>query len=98
MPDRMPDLTNELVHAEALARAGGAAAMEQVYRYPRASRVSHSATGPDLLLSTGSNEVAERYSFYGMRAILVIFMTQYLMGRGGEVFLGIAAGCGCVRS
>jgi POT family proton-dependent oligopeptide transporter len=32
-----------------------------------------------------SNEVAERYSFYGMRAILVVFMTQYLMGRGGEL-------------
>jgi len=26
------------------------------------------------------NEAAERFSFYGMRAILVVFMTQYLMG------------------
>lgn len=25
------------------------------------------------------NDVAERFSFYGVRAILVIFMTQYLM-------------------
>ena len=25
------------------------------------------------------NEAAERFSFYGMRAILVVFMTQYLM-------------------
>lgn len=32
-----------------------------------------------------SNEVAERYSFYGMRAILVVFMTQYLMGSSGEL-------------
>lgn len=31
------------------------------------------------------NEAAERYSFYGMRAILVIFMTKYLMGSGGEL-------------
>lgn len=29
------------------------------------------------------NEAAERFSFYGMRAILVVFMTQYLMGNTG---------------
>ena len=29
------------------------------------------------------NEAAERFSFYGMRAILVVFMTQYLMGTDG---------------
>jgi POT family proton-dependent oligopeptide transporter len=34
-----------------------------------------------------ANEAAERYSYYGMRAILVIFMTKYLMGRGGELDL-----------
>jgi POT family proton-dependent oligopeptide transporter len=32
-----------------------------------------------------ANEAAERYSYYGMRAILVIFMTKYLMGRSGEL-------------
>ena len=31
------------------------------------------------------NETAERYSFYGMKAILVIFMTKYLMDSNGEV-------------
>ena len=31
------------------------------------------------------NEAAERFSFYGMRTILVVFMTQYLMGAGGEL-------------
>ena len=30
------------------------------------------------------NETAERYSFYGMKAILIIFMTQYLRGNQGE--------------
>ncbi|MGB8330329.1 MAG: POT family MFS transporter [Polyangiales bacterium] len=30
------------------------------------------------------NEAAERYSFYGMRAILVIFMTRFLMNAQGE--------------
>ncbi|WP_455210618.1 POT family MFS transporter [Kaarinaea lacus] len=30
------------------------------------------------------NEGAERFSFYGMRAILVVFMTQYLMNASGE--------------
>lgn len=29
------------------------------------------------------NEAAERFNFYGMRAILVVFMTQYLMDRTG---------------
>lgn len=31
------------------------------------------------------NEAAERFCFYGMRAILVIFMTQYLMNAQGEL-------------
>ncbi|MDB6021058.1 MAG: TGF-beta receptor type extracellular region [Pedosphaera sp.] len=31
------------------------------------------------------NEAAERFSFYGMRAILVVFMTQYLMGADGKL-------------
>ena len=31
------------------------------------------------------NEAAERFSFYGMRTILVVFMTQHLMSAGGEV-------------
>ena len=31
------------------------------------------------------NDVAERFSFYGMRAILVIFMTQYLMTDDGAL-------------
>ena len=29
------------------------------------------------------NEAAERYSFYGMKAILVVFMTKYLMDKDG---------------
>jgi proton-dependent oligopeptide transporter, POT family len=31
------------------------------------------------------NEAAERFSFYGMRAILVVFMTQYLRSRSGAL-------------
>lgn len=30
-----------------------------------------------------TNEASERFAFYGMTSILVVFMTQYLMGRGG---------------
>ncbi len=30
------------------------------------------------------NEAAERFSFYGMKTILFIFMTQYLLGSGGK--------------
>jgi len=29
------------------------------------------------------NEAAERFNFYGMRAVLVVFMTQYLVNRSG---------------
>ncbi len=29
------------------------------------------------------NEAAERFSYYGMRAILFVFMTKYLMGANG---------------
>ncbi len=32
-----------------------------------------------------SNEAAERFSYYGMRTILVIFMTKYLMNSSGNV-------------
>ncbi len=31
------------------------------------------------------NEAAERFSFYGMRAILVVFMTKYLMDSSGDM-------------
>ena len=31
------------------------------------------------------NELAERFSFYGMKGILVIFMSTYLLGPGGEL-------------
>ena len=32
-----------------------------------------------------SNELAERFSFYGMKTILFVFMTQYLMGPDGAL-------------
>ena len=31
------------------------------------------------------NEAAERFSYYGMRSILVVFMTKYLMDRNGQL-------------
>src|SRR5512141_1407867 len=31
------------------------------------------------------NEAAERFNFYGMRAVLVVFMTKYLMDRSGAL-------------
>ena len=30
-----------------------------------------------------TNEAAERFAFYGMSSILVVFMTEYLMGPNG---------------
>ncbi len=38
-----------------------------------------------------ANELAERFSYYGMRAVLVVFMTQYLMDAEGK-FAPMAAG------
>jgi POT family proton-dependent oligopeptide transporter len=32
-----------------------------------------------------TTEAAERFAFYGMSSILVVFMTKYLMGAGGEL-------------
>ena len=29
------------------------------------------------------NEAAERFTFYGLKGVLVIFMTQYLLGKNG---------------
>ena len=43
-----------------------------------------SSSPPGLTFIVG-NEGAERFSYYGMRAILVVFMTQHLMGPGGEL-------------
>ena len=31
------------------------------------------------------NELAERFSFYGMKCILVVFMTKYLMDSNGNL-------------
>lgn len=31
------------------------------------------------------NEAAERFSYYGLRAILIVYMTQYLLNRQGEL-------------
>ena len=31
------------------------------------------------------NELAERFSFYGMKTILIVFMTQYLMNSNGDL-------------
>jgi POT family proton-dependent oligopeptide transporter len=36
-----------------------------------------------------TNEAAERFSFYGMKGILIIFMTKYMLdAQGGEDFMG----------
>ena len=38
---------------------------------------------PDSILFLVTNEAAERFSYYGMRAILVVFMTEYLLNQDG---------------
>lgn len=48
------------------------------------SPLNHTPPGIPYIIG---NEAAERFSFYGMRAILVVFMTQYLMSSSGELSL-----------
>ncbi len=52
-------------------------------RYRTAPRPS--TTMPSGIPYIIGNDVAERFSFYGMKAILVIFMTQYLLSRDGTL-------------
>ncbi len=40
---------------------------------------------PDGIAYIVGNEAAERFSYYGMRAILVVFMTQYLLSPTGQL-------------
>jgi POT family proton-dependent oligopeptide transporter len=44
-----------------------------------------SAAAPSGIPFIIANELAERFSYYGMRAILVVFMTQYLMDATGKL-------------
>jgi proton-dependent oligopeptide transporter, POT family len=46
---------------------------------------SHFAGMPPGVPFIIGNEAAERFSFYGMRSILAVFMTTYLMGPGGKL-------------
>jgi POT family proton-dependent oligopeptide transporter len=48
------------------------------------SRPDSTKTLPDGISYIVGNEVAERFSYYGMRAILVTFMTQYLLNSSGQ--------------
>jgi proton-dependent oligopeptide transporter, POT family len=45
----------------------------------------HQNTLPSGIPYIVANEAAERFSYYGMRAILVVFMTQYLTNSAGEL-------------
>lgn len=50
----------------------------------RTAPVATSGMPPGIPYIVG-NEAAERFSFYGMKAILTVFMTQHLLGRDGEL-------------
>ena len=50
----------------------------------RTSPVASSAIPPGIP-NIIANEAAERFSYYGMRAILVVFMTQHLMNSAGQL-------------
>ena len=54
---------------------------EKAYRTVPAETSNYPGGMPYII----SNELAERFSYYGMRAILVVFMTQYLLDSTGGV-------------
>lgn len=49
----------------------------------RSEPLAISGNPPGIAFIIG-NEAAERFSYYGMRAVLVIYMTQYLIGQNGQ--------------
>ena len=49
------------------------------------TRPDESNTLPPGIPYIVGNEAAERFSYYGMRAILVVFMTQYMMNSSGQL-------------
>ena len=59
--------------------------MQRPHKQPYRTAPVPSRTMPGGVPYIIANEVAERYSFYGMRAILVLFMTKHLLGRDGEL-------------
>ena len=52
-------------------------------RHYKAAPVASTSIPPGIPFIVG-NEAAERFSYYGMRAILVVYMTHYLMNDAGE--------------
>ncbi|MCH2170018.1 POT family MFS transporter [Myxococcota bacterium] len=52
-------------------------------RLPYASEPSETTGMPSGIPYIISNEAAERFSYYGMRAVLVVFMTRHLLGADG---------------
>ena len=55
----------------------------ETMRHYKTAPVASSNIPPGIPFIVG-NEAAERFSYYGMRAILVVYMTQYLMNGAGE--------------
>ena len=58
-----------------------ATASRQTYRTAPDESLSGMPPGIPYIIG---NEAAERFSFYGMRTILMVFMTQFLMNRAGQ--------------
>src|ERR1700740_1036061 len=63
------------------ALAGHAGAQPSKYRTAPDRYLTGMPPGVPYIIG---NEAAERFSFYGMRSILVVFMTTYLMSANGK--------------
>jgi proton-dependent oligopeptide transporter, POT family len=54
-------------------------------KYKYATKPPNLTTMPPGVPYIIGNEAAERFSFYGMRSILIVFMTTYLVNTAGEL-------------
>jgi proton-dependent oligopeptide transporter, POT family len=70
--------------SDSVSSPGATAAADQPRRKYRTTPDQQLTTMPPGVPNIIGNEAAERFSFYGMRAILAVFMTTYLMNAAGQ--------------
>jgi POT family proton-dependent oligopeptide transporter len=70
--------------SDSVPSSGATVALPQTRQRYRTVPDQQLKTMPPGVPNIIGNEAAERFSFYGMRTILIIFMTQYLMNAAGQ--------------
>ena len=71
--------------SDSVSSSGATAALAQTNQKYRTLPDQKLTTMPPGVPYIIGNEAAERFSFYGMRSILTVFMTKYLLDRSGHL-------------